>query len=86
MGNAYQYFMPGQLNELKQDVEVEMTISSLAEGMHKYESKIVKAKISSDKSKYPDVLRLRFVKGQQHPEPWSMQIVEEVNLIPKEFL
>ena len=53
---------------------------------YKYEAKVVRAKISSDKGKYPDILRLRYVKGQQHPEPWSIQILGEVDVIPKEFL
>ncbi|MBI5441990.1 MAG: phenylphosphate carboxylase subunit gamma [Deltaproteobacteria bacterium] len=85
MRNVYQYFIPGHLSELKQDVETEMTISSLAEGKYKYEAKMVKAKISSDKDRYPDELWLRFMKGQKHMDPWSIDVTEEVQVIPKEF-
>jgi phenylphosphate carboxylase gamma subunit len=66
--------------------EIELNISSLAPGRHKYECRIVKCKVSSEKDKYPDQLWIRFNKGQMHPEPWSIKILDEVNRIPPEFL
>lgn len=85
MGQSYQYFMPGRLGELSEDVEFRMTISSLAEGRHKYEAKIVDARISSESGKYPDTLWLRFPKGQLHDQPWSLEVIREVDLIPPKF-
>ena len=85
MGDVYQCFIPNKLPDLIQDKEIEMNVSNLAPGRYKYEAKIVKCMISSAKDKYPDQLWIRFPKGQMHPEPWTIKVLEEVNKIPPEF-
>ena len=86
MADTYQCFIPNLLSDLAQDKEIELTISSLAEGRYKYEAKIVECMISDDQGKYPDQLWIRFPKGQMHTQPWSLKILKEVNVIPEEFL
>ena len=80
MANVYQCFIPNQLSDLTQDKAIELNISSLEEGRYKYEAKIVKCMISSDKDRYSDQLWIRFMKGQMHTEPWSLKILEKVNI------
>lgn len=86
MKEVYQCFIPNKISDLAQNSEMELNISSLAPGKHKYECKIVRCKVSSEKDKYSDQLWIRFNKGQMHPEPWSLDITEEINRIPSEFL
>jgi phenylphosphate carboxylase gamma subunit len=86
MKEIYQCFIPKKIADFPQDVEMELNVSSLAPGKRKYECKIVRCKVSSEKDKYSDQLWIRFNKGYMHPEPWSLDIIEEINRIPKEFL
>ena len=81
----YDAFVSSDVTELKEGEELEINIRSLEPGRYKYEAKIVKAIVSSDEGKYPDRLWLRYPKGQVHPHPWSIKIIEEVNVIPEEF-
>jgi hypothetical protein len=44
-----------------------------------YRSFFAKARISKSESKYPDLLRIRLGRGQLIEEPWSVEIIEEIN-------
>jgi len=82
---VYQCFIPNKLGDLVQDSPREINISNLEGGRYKYEAKVVMGKISSDPKKYADQLWIRFPKGQMHPEPWSLEIVEEIKTIPDKY-
>ena len=85
MSGVYQCFIPNRLPDLVQDSEMEINISNLAPGKRKYECKIVRGKISSDPKKYANQLWIRFPKGQMHPEPWPLDIIQEIDRIPEKF-
>ena len=82
----YETFVTKDLSDLKENDGMEINVRSLEPGRYKYEAKIVKAKVSSNRDEYPDRLWIRFQKGDRHPDPWSINILEEVNKIPKQFL
>ena len=44
----------------------------------KYFTKYIKARISRDPKKYPDTLYLRWQRGIKNPQPWSIEVLEEV--------
>ena len=83
---AYETFVLKDLSDLKENEGIELNILSLEPDRYKYEARIVRAKVSSNPEEHPDKLWIRFQKGQRHPDPWSIKILEEVNKIPKEFL
>lgn len=82
----YDTFVANDLTDLKEKVGIELNIRSLEPGRRKYEAKIVKAELSSDADEFPDKLWIRFQKGERHPNPWSIKILEEVSRIPEKFL
>jgi phenylphosphate carboxylase gamma subunit len=86
MMSEYETFVLKGLSDLKENEDMEINIRSLEPGRYKYEARIVKAKVSSSPDKHPDKLWIRFQKGQRHPDPWSIEIIEEVNKIPEEFI
>ena len=45
----------------------------------KYRSFIAQANVSKAKDRYPDLLWIRLGRGQLQAEPWSIEILEEVN-------
>jgi phenylphosphate carboxylase gamma subunit len=45
----------------------------------KYRSFYAQAKVSKSKDALPDVLWVRLGRGQLLPQPWSIEILEEVN-------
>lgn len=73
------------LGEVKQDVETEMTVRDIKPGKAKYRCQVVHALFSSDPDKYPDRLWPRLGRGQWVGRPWSIKILKEISMIPKEW-
>lgn len=75
MAAEYDTFV-NTLDELKQGEEIELKVRDTAT----FETRIVKAIISSTKSKLPDgdVLWIRFSRGLLHKEPWAIKIIADL--------
>lgn len=50
-----------------------------ADRRYKYRSFYAQAKVSKSKDALPDVLWIRLGRGQLLREPWSIEILEEIN-------
>jgi phenylphosphate carboxylase gamma subunit len=83
MKKSYDTFVRS-LKELPEGQEVELLIRDLTPGMHKYDSRYVRAIISSSPEKLPtgDILWLRLERGTLHPQPWTIKITEELGELP----
>ena len=79
MKKEYDTFVQS-VNDLSTGQEYNLTIRDLTPGQHKYESRFVRAVVfnSPDQDGDTNVLRLRFLMGLLHPEPWGIKIVEEL--------
>ncbi len=60
--------------------EVDIAIRDLSPGNRKYDTRYVKAIVSSFPEELPegDVLWLRYQRGGLHPKPWRIKIIEEL--------
>ena len=69
-----------KITDLPDGGEVELTIRDLTPGPRKYDARIVRAKVASSAGKLPggDVLWVRSMVGIQYPEPWAIQVLEEL--------
>jgi len=74
------------LKELPEGEEVQVAVRDLAPGTHKYAYKFVRALVSADANRYPDRLLIRFSRGQEHSQPYSIKILEVVERIPAKYL
>jgi hypothetical protein len=64
-----------------EDQEVELIVRDLSpeDRKRKYRSFFAKAKVSKSSSTYADILWIRLGRGQLLDEPWSVEIVKEIN-------
>jgi hypothetical protein len=64
-----------------EDQEVELIVRDLTpeDRRRKYRSFFAKAKVSKSPSTYPDTLWVRLGRGQLLEDPWSVEILEEVD-------
>jgi len=77
------------LAELPQGRETVLAIRDLTPGRRKYETRVVKAILSSRPEELPDgdVLWVRLGLGTRHPQPWAIKILEVVGeYLPKEAI
>ncbi|MBW2066446.1 MAG: hypothetical protein JRJ03_16170 [Deltaproteobacteria bacterium] len=60
--------------------DIEIFIKDLTPGPRKYDTKHVTARVSKSKNKLPqgDILWIRSESGSMLPEPWYMEIKEEL--------
>ena len=79
MKKEYLTFVP-DIKDLIENQEVKLTIKDLSPGSHKYNARIVKATLSSDPKRLPegDTLRVRSWIGVMYPQPWAINILEEL--------
>ena len=73
---VYETFIVKDISELKDGEEQTLQIRDT----DTYETRVVKAVISSDPKKLPgsDVLRIRWQRGQLVPEAWAIKITQEL--------
>lgn len=76
----------GSLAELPEGIELEFQVRNLTPGIYKYTQKWVKAFVSQDPEAYPEKLLIRFGRGQEHNQPYSIKVLGEINKIPERFL
>lgn len=81
----YDTFISGQVNDLKEDAEMVNVIRDLTPGKRKYRSMYAKIKLSKDPKKYPETVWIRLGRGQLIENPYSMEIIEFVDVIPKGY-
>jgi len=74
------------LADLPEGKEVKLSIRDLTPGIHKYCYKHVMALVSNNLETYPEKLQVRFGRGQIHNQPYSLQIVKEVDIIPERWM
>jgi hypothetical protein len=79
MKREYQTFVR-QFKDLKDGIQ-KLFIKDLTPGPRKYDTKYVRAEISSDpeKIKDGDILRIRSESGVLLPQPWGIKILEELS-------
>jgi hypothetical protein len=80
----YDTFISGDLKDLQEDEVMISVIRDLTPGKRKYRSMYAKIKVSKDEKKYPDSLWIRLGRGQLAATSYSVQIVEFVDVFPKE--
>lgn len=76
----YDTYILTELSEVIEDEEREFTVRDLAPGTHKYKQMVVRAVISKDGDKYPDLLWVRLGMGQLLPNPWSIKTINKVKI------
>ncbi len=74
------------LAEVPEGTELEFQVRDLTPGIHKYCQKWVRALVSTDPNAYPEKLLIRFGRGQEHNQPYSIKVISEINKIPEKFL
>jgi len=79
MPKEYDTFV-NSLEELPQGKEIDITLRDLTPGPYKYETRYVKAIVSSRPEELPgaDILWIRFQRGGKHPQPWAIRVLEEL--------
>ena len=79
MASEYLTFIE-TLKELPERQEVELYVKDLTPGVGKYDTRYVRAIVSSSPDKLPgaDTLWIRFSMGVLHPQPWAIEIVREL--------
>ena len=79
MAQEYLTFVEN-LTEISEETELELYIKDLAPGVEKYDTRYVRALVSSIADKLPesDTLWIRFSMGVLHPEPWAIRIIKEL--------
>lgn len=70
---------PTTVPDEQQNVEIIIRDLNPEDRREKYRSFFCKANVSKDKSKYSDVLWIRLGRGQLQDEPWSVEVLEEIN-------
>lgn len=79
MNKCYEAFLadPESIPEMK---EIRLFIKDLTPGPYKYDSRFVKAKVSSSLEQLPgsDTLRLRFLDGKLHSKILAIKILQDL--------
>lgn len=74
------------LADLPEGKEIKLSVRDLTPGKQRYAYKHVMAMVSADADKYPDKIQVRFGRGQLYSQPYSMQVIKEVSIIPERWL
>lgn len=79
MKKEYLTFVP-HMRDLIENQEIELAVKDLTPGPRKYNTKIVKAMVSSSPDQLPDgdILRVRSWLGVLYPQTWAIKIIEEI--------
>lgn len=88
MRKEYDTFVEA-LDELPQGKEVALAIRDLTPGPRKYDSRYVRAVVSSNPQDLPDgdTLWIRLQLGTVHPQPWAIKVLESLGeYMPKEAI
>lgn len=80
MRQEYDTYILDELSDVIEDSDSEFTIRDLTPGIYKYKEIFVKAVVSKDPDRYPDILWIRLGKGQLQAQPWSIKIKEKLDM------
>ena len=75
--NRWEVFVD-ELDELSEGENLELTIRTLNDGLHKYTYKRVNAEVSGSLDQYPDRLQVRFGRGQLSDKEYSINVLGEI--------
>ncbi len=70
---------PNTVPDEQQNVEIIIRDLNPADRREKYRGCFAKANVSKDKSRFSDLLWIRLGRGQLQDEPWSIEVLEEIN-------
>jgi hypothetical protein len=79
----YDTYFLGEPHEVHQDEVTEIVIRDLTPGKRKYRCMYAEVRMSSHPDKYPDRLWPRLGRGQWVGQPWSVEVIREVEKIPE---
>ena len=82
--NTWEVFV-NNLNELPEGQDLTLSIRTLNPGIHKYAYARVRCRVSPAPERYPDALQIRFGRGQLHPQRYSVEVLEEVPIVPQQY-
>jgi phenylphosphate carboxylase gamma subunit len=79
--NEYDTFMLSDPAAMPEEQQLELIVRDLtpADRRFKYRSFFAQARISKSKTRYADRLWIRLGRGQLLEEPWSIEILEEID-------
>ena len=77
----YDTFMLSDPVAMPEDQQLELIVRDLtpADRRYKYRSFFAQARISKSKTRYADRLWIRLGRGQLLEDPWSIEILEEID-------
>jgi hypothetical protein len=80
MAKEYLVFVEDIKKDLPEECKILLTIKDLTTGPRKYDTRIVKAIVSSSPEKLPEsaVLWVRSWTGVLYPYAWAIKIIEEI--------
>ncbi len=79
---VYDTFIAKEAKDVQEGEEMVSVIRDLAPGKTKYRSVYARIRVSKDPKKYPETVWLRMGRGQLVPDPYSMEILELIDVIP----
>ena len=77
MAHEYECFVRN-FSDLQEGATVVLTLRSLSPGRRKYNARVVRARVSRVAEAGRDILWARCMVGAKDPQPWSVQIVDEL--------
>ncbi|HJV25786.1 MAG TPA: phenylphosphate carboxylase subunit gamma [Aromatoleum sp.] len=84
MANKWEVFVM-DLAELAEGKELELTIRTLNDGLHKYTYQRAKVEVSSRLDQFPDSLQVRLGRGQLSDRKFSIHVIERVERLPAQY-
>ncbi|AKU12583.1 phenylphosphate carboxylase, delta subunit [Azoarcus sp. CIB] len=85
MANKWEVFVM-DLAELAEGKELELTIRTLNDGLHKYTYQRAKVEVSSKLDQFADSLQVRLGRGQLSDRKFSIRVIERVERMPARYL
>jgi len=77
VAHEYECFVRN-FSDLQEGATVVLTLRSLSPGRRKYNARVVRARVSRVAEAGRDILWARCMVGAKDPQPWSVQIVDEL--------
>ncbi|MDT3672553.1 MAG: phenylphosphate carboxylase subunit gamma [Aromatoleum sp.] len=84
MANKWEVFVM-DLGELAEGKELELTIRTLNDGLHKYTYQRAKVEVSAKLDQFPDSLQVRLGRGQLSDRKFSIRVIERVERLPAQY-
>lgn len=82
--NLWEVFVD-KLDDLRKEGPLTLSVRTLNPGPYKYSYKRVSANVSADLERYPDRLQVRFGRGQLSDKRFSIELLEELEIVPEQY-